>query len=151
MIRRALPADLPALKSVIEATGLFPADLLDEMTAPAFRDPASTDRWWVIGDDPEVLGLAYAAPERMTDGTWNLLLIAIAPDRQGQHLGTALLAAIEADLAVSGVRLLLIETSDLPEFAATRAFYARRGYEKEATLRDFYAAGDDKVVFRKPL
>lgn len=48
-------------------------------------------------------------------------------------------------------RLLLVETSALPAFEGTRAFYRRLGYEEEARIRGFYAAGEDKVVYRKAL
>lgn len=45
--------------------------------------------------------------------------------------------------------MLLVET--LASFDRTRAFYSKCGYEEEARIRDFYAAGDDKVVFCKVL
>jgi RimJ/RimL family protein N-acetyltransferase len=54
-------------------------------------------------------------------------------------------------LAARGERILLVETSGLPEFERTRAFYAKHGYEEEARIREFYRAGEDKVVFRKAL
>lgn len=55
--------------------------------------------------------------------------------------------AIDAD----GVRILLADTSGTEDFAATRGFYAAKGYTEEARIRDFWAAGDDKVTFRKAL
>ena len=33
----------------------------------------------------------------------------------------------------------------------TRAFYAKCCYEEEARIRDYWAEGDDLVVFRKAL
>ncbi len=54
-------------------------------------------------------------------------------------------------MTARGGRMLLVETSGLPDFERTRAFYRKCGYEEEARIRDFYAAGDDKVVFRKVL
>jgi len=48
-----------------------------------------------------------------------------------------------------GGRMLLVET--LASFHLAQAFYRKYGYEEEARIRDFYAAGDDKVVFRKVL
>jgi len=44
-----------------------------------------------------------------------------------------------------------VETSGTADFAATRRFYRQNGYEEEGRIRDFWAAGDDKVIFRKPL
>ena len=45
----------------------------------------------------------------------------------------------------------LVETSGLPEFERARAFYRKCGYEEEARIREFYNAGEDKIVFRKAL
>ena len=47
--------------------------------------------------------------------------------------------------------MVLIETLATPEFADTRSFYERNGYEEEARIRDYYAAGETKVVYRKVL
>lgn len=65
--------------------------------------------------------------------------------------GTALLAHLEALLAGRAARLLVVETSGLPDFAATRGFYPRNGYHAEGRLRDLSAPGDDKVIFLKRL
>jgi hypothetical protein len=67
------------LKAVIDATGLFPSEMLDDMLEPYLADGAVEDIWLVVDDEtdaPPPLGLAYCAPERMTSGTWNLYLIA---------------------------------------------------------------------------
>ncbi|MBK1661359.1 GNAT family N-acetyltransferase [Paracraurococcus ruber] len=150
-IRPLGAGDLPAVKAVIAATGLFPADLLDAMAAPFLGGTAAGDLWFVAVADGTPCAVAYCAPERMTDGTWNLLLIAVHPDRQGRGVGAWLTAHVERSLAGRGARILLVETSGLPEFARTRAVYQRLGYAEEARIRDFYAAGEDKVVFRRDL
>jgi ribosomal protein S18 acetylase RimI-like enzyme len=54
-------------------------------------------------------------------------------------------------LTARGERLLLVETSGLASFERTRAFYRKCGYNEEARIRDFYKAGDDKIVYRKGL
>ena len=48
-------------------------------------------------------------------------------------------------------RTLLVETSGTDKFFRTRSFYEQIGYETEACIRDYYDAGDDKIVFRKAL
>ena len=85
----------------------------------------------------------------MTDQTWNLQLIAIRPNRQGQGRGAKLLRYVEQTLMAQGGRILLVET--LSSLERTQAFYHKCGYEEEARIRDFYATGYDKVVFRKAL
>lgn len=87
----------------------------------------------------------------MTDGTSNLLLIAVHPEQQGHGIGQALMRDAEVTLATHGQRVLLVETSGLPEFERTRDFYQRLGYTHEARIRDYYAAGEDKIVYWKAL
>lgn len=150
MIRPSTPTDRPALKALIDAVDLFPSEMLDEMMADYFTNPDSSD-CWLTDDHNDPVGVAYFAPERLTEGTWNLYLIAIHPDRQGQGRGAALLRYVEHQLRERGERILLIETSGLPDFEYQRTFYRGCGYEEEARIRDFYQAGEDKVIFRKAL
>jgi ribosomal protein S18 acetylase RimI-like enzyme len=117
-----------------DATGLFPPDgivFLRQLLADSLGKPEPIDPFWLTDEDDGPVGVAYCEPERLAEGTWNLQLIAIHPDRQGQGRGTQLLRAVEQ--------------------ASTRTFYEKYGFEAEARIRDFYAQGDDKVVFRKVL
>ncbi len=150
-IRAMMGADLPALKAVIDANDLFPSDMLDEMAAAYFTDTPGADMWLAATTGVGPVALLYAAPERMTDGTWNCLLIAVHPDLHGRGIGAALMAHLEAYLAAQGARVLLVETSGLPAFARTRGFYTHIGYTEEARIRDFYKAGEDKIVFHRTL
>ena len=87
----------------------------------------------------------------MTEGTYNLYLIAVNPAQQGKGIGGSLMEYIEEELRSQGARILIVETSGLPEFERTRQFYDRCGYAREAVIREFYAEDDDKVVFWKKL
>jgi ribosomal protein S18 acetylase RimI-like enzyme len=149
-IRTTISADLPAIKDVITSCGLFPAEMLDDMARPFLLGEAGREFWLTLEDKIPV-GIAYCAPERMTVGTWNLLLIAIHANYQGAGNGAKLMRHIEDQLCVAGERVLLVETSGLPEFERTRNFYTKLNYETEARIRDFYQAGEDKVIFRKSL
>ena len=142
--------DLSALKEVIDANDLFPSAMLDEMTADYFNNQDSQDYWFTY-DDRQPVAIAYCAPEKMTEGTWNLYLIAVHPDCQRSGIGASMLNHIERRLGNLGERILLVETSSLESFAGTREFYRQCGYHQEAQIREFYQAGEDKIVFRKLL
>jgi ribosomal protein S18 acetylase RimI-like enzyme len=47
--------------------------------------------------------------------------------------------------------LLIVETSGLADFETARAFYDRCGFTQEARIQNFFAAGDDKIAYTKPL
>jgi GNAT superfamily N-acetyltransferase len=131
MIRPATYADAAALMALADATGLFPPDELAEigrMLADHLGGESGGDHCWITDDEgDELVGIAYYAPERMTEGTWNLYLIAVRPDRRGQGRGTRLLGHVERALTARGGRLLLVEASGLPSFERTRAFYLKCG------------------------
>lgn len=147
-IRRPNHDDLPGITRVLEDTELFPAALLADMMAPFLDDPECTERWLVIDTPADgVAGFAYCRPEPLAEGAWNLLAIGVLANARGQGHGAQLIAQLERDL--TNERLMIIETSSLDAFEATRAFYEGLGYELEATIRDYWAAGDDKIIFTK--
>ena len=144
--------DIPDLKDIIQTSGLFPAELLDDMTSDYFNNPGeTTDIWLTLTVDGKSIGIAYCAPERLTEGTYNLYLIAIHSTQQGKGLGKQFLQYIESLLEVKGNRKLLVETSGMPEFHLTRKFYDQCNYQREAVIKDFYREGDDKIIFSKRL
>lgn len=149
-IRSPLKSDLSDLTRVLNDTDLFPAEMLEEMIAPFFNEPNSSDRWLVCElENSEVIGFCYFRPEPLTDGTWNLLAIGFLKGHQGHGYGATLVAEVEQILAAE--RVLIVETSGLEDFEATRTFYEQCGYDQEAVIRDYWAAGDDKIIFRKAL
>jgi ribosomal protein S18 acetylase RimI-like enzyme len=154
MIRQSTPDDATALIAVAEASGLFEPNQTEElaqMLGQYFSGATGSHDLWFTYDDNEPVGVAYAAPERMTEGTWNLYLIAIHPEHQRQGRGKALLAHVEQILTERGERMLLVETSGTKSFEYVRAFYRKSGYDEEARIRDFYTDGLDKIIFRKTL
>jgi ribosomal protein S18 acetylase RimI-like enzyme len=154
MIRPIAPADSAAVVALAVSSGLFPEEetgFLDRMLAEYFASKIEEGHVCLINEEDRPLGVAYYAPEIVTDRTWNLLMIAVRGDCQGLGHGTTLLRYVENTLRGASQRMLLVETSGLPGFERTRAFYAKCGYEAEARIRDYYSAGEDKIIFRKVL
>jgi ribosomal protein S18 acetylase RimI-like enzyme len=98
-----------------------------------------------------VLGYACYGPRALTDRTYDLYWIAVNPDTRRGGVGRKLLSATEEAIRKLGGRLLIVETSGLPKYESTRAFYIATGYRLEATLKDFYTESDDLVIFTKHL
>ena len=143
-------ADLDGVKAVIDSTGVFPSAMLDDMVVGYLAGKESLERWWVGGKN-EISSVVCCSPERMTQGAWNMLLLAVRADRHGRGIGRAAVITAETLLTRAGARLLLVETSGLPEFERTRRVYRRCEYEQEARIRDYYQEGEDKIAFRKVL
>jgi ribosomal protein S18 acetylase RimI-like enzyme len=97
----------------------------------------------------ELAGYACYGPTPDTDRTFDLYWIAVDPGAQGTGGGTRLLTEVERRLEGQNARMLIVETSSRSEYAPTRHFYERRGYAESARVRDFYAPGDDRIIFTK--
>ena len=84
-----------------------------------------------------------------TDRVYDLYWIAMHPAFQGDGGGTQLLGEVERRLRQREARLLVVETSSRDDYAPTRRFYESRGYGTAARLADYYAPGDDRVIYTK--
>lgn len=145
------------LVALTEATGFFNAAevaIVREMLEAFFENPASDEYSWIVyRDAPDAPPLGYACygPASLAVGTYDLYWIAVDKRAQSKRIGSALLEYMEADLTRRGARQIYVETSDKPQYAPTRAFYEHRGYACVAHFRDYYAAGDGKVIYFKAL
>lgn len=148
--RPAAKQDIETIGQIAGDTDLFPPEMVDNMIA-GYLDQSSQDIWIVGELDDRVVTFGFCEPERMTEGTWNLLSIGVDPALQGQGYGGKMMSYIEQQLSNASQRILIVETMGTPELAQTREFYRKNGYTEEARIREFYEAGADKVVFWKHL
>ena len=157
MITRPQPDEASQLVALSEATGFFNAEeikIVGEMLESFFENPASEEYSWIVwreAVDAPPRGYACYGPASLTVGTYDLYWIAVDRAYQAQKIGSALLEAMEQELAARGARQIYVETSDKAQYTPTRAFYERRGYALAAHFRDYYAVGDGKVVYLKEL
>jgi ribosomal protein S18 acetylase RimI-like enzyme len=150
--------DRPAVSSLLGAlrdAGTFTAEevrtaleLIDEWLHRGERSEYLT---FVLEDGGNVRGYVCYGPTPMTDSTYDLYWIAVDPTAHGQGYGRRLLTFAEADILRRHGRLVLIETSSQDANQSTIRFYERAGYDLVARIRNFYRAGDDKLVFARDL
>lgn len=147
-IRTAVASDADDLLLIAEATGLFDADDLSHMAddIAAWAD-GTAERMWLTTSG----GAAMLAPEPMSGAVWNTPFIGVAPSFRRRGLARALVMAAEDVARGEGGRIMLIETGSTDDLAPARALYAASGYAAEATIRDFYAEGVDRVTYSKRL
>jgi ribosomal protein S18 acetylase RimI-like enzyme len=155
MIRPTLETETGALKEIARGTLVFKPleiDALGEVLDDYHAGNRHEGHQAVTFEkDGKAAGFAYYAPTAMTDRTWHLYWIFVDKKTHARGIGTLLLKHAEHDIIRAGGRVFLIETSSLPSYDPTRKFYLKHGYDQEAVIRDFYADGDDQVIFRKRL
>ncbi|HZL77037.1 MAG TPA: GNAT family N-acetyltransferase [Bacteroidales bacterium] len=107
--------------------------------------------WLKVIDEDGVVAFANYGKNAFSTHSWELYWIAVHDNSRHKKLGSALLKAIEDDVRKQGGKILWIETSGRPKYAATEAYYQRNGYELAASLKEFYGPGDPKQVYVKVL
>ena len=143
--------DVESLMEVLDSIELFPSEMLDDMIEDYFSNEESMDIWFTAVKDGIPISLGYCAPERLTESTFNLYAIGVRKDLQGEGIGMKMMGYLEDVLKEKGDRILIVETSGSDDFRLTRLFYEKLGYTKEAVIRDFWTAGDDKVIYWKKI
>jgi ribosomal protein S18 acetylase RimI-like enzyme len=154
VIRPVTPEDTSELVSIVEDTGVFfPKDIvaLKEVLAEYHEDDMASlgHRCVAFEENGRVVGFSYHAPASMCDRTWYLWWIAVRKNTQAKGVGSQLLQFVEDAIRGANGRLMIIETSSTPQYAPTHRFYLKHAYEVGAVLKDFYADGNDLVVYRK--
>jgi ribosomal protein S18 acetylase RimI-like enzyme len=155
-LRETLRAeDRPAIAAILEGSGAFRAEeiaigleLVDETLNPG---PSTDYRWFLAERAGRLIGFACFGPVPLTEGTWDLYWIAVAPDALRSGAASRLDAAVESAVREKGARWLLAETSSTPPYVPAQAFYLRRGYHLLGRIADFYRPGDDRMTFGKRL
>ncbi len=148
-------ADINAIRRLVAATGLFNREeiavaegLVGERLA---KGPASGYEFVIAQREGVMVGYACFGPVAGTQASYDLYWIVAAPQFQRMGIGRRLLGEVERRIAAAGGRRIYAETSGREQYAPTRAFYQRMGFRQEAVLPDFFAPGDDKVIFVKLL
>ena len=137
------------IAEILWGTRVFSREEID--VALEVFDERGPDYLFLGAFTPEAVLVGYACwgPTPATDRTWDLYWIAVDTALQGAGIGTILLDEIERRLTGHHARMLIAETSSRADYAATRRFYARQGYTEAARVRDYYAPGDDRILFVK--
>lgn len=150
-IRMINKNDISELKKVLDSIELFPSEMLDDMITDYLENPESEEIWFTATENDKPISIGYCAPEKLTEGTYNLYAIGVRSDIQAKGIGSKMMEFIEDYLKINGHRILIVDTSGTDDFKATRSFYEKLGYNKEAVIRDFWSEGDDKVIYWKRL
>jgi len=153
LVRPAIYKDRAAVLSMLERSGFFRDDEIS-LALEVFDDSLrlgdnSAYRSYVIEEQGLVLGWISYGVTPGAVATFDIYWLVIEPARKSTGLGTELLAFAEAQIRAVRGRLIVIETSSTELYYPTRQFYIKRGYTESARLPDFYAPGDDKVVYTK--
>ncbi|MBN1614156.1 MAG: GNAT family N-acetyltransferase [Deltaproteobacteria bacterium] len=146
-------SDRDDVREIVHSTGFFTPEevdialeLVDETLA---RGRQSGYSFLFAEQAGRVLGYTCFGPIIGTAGSYDLYWIAVHGLYHRKGVGRLILGRSETLMAQEGCRRVYVETSSRSKYAPTRSFYERCGYDRVASLKDFYAPGDDKIVYCK--
>jgi len=146
-------SDIQSIRDIIVSTGFFydyEIEIAVELVKERLKEGESTGYYFVFA---EIDGVAVAyscyGPITMSKTSFDLYWIATHNDYRGKGIGRKLLEETYIQAREMGCIILIAETSGLPHYISTRAFYDNNKFELEARLKDFYAVGDDKLFYTK--
>jgi len=156
MIVKATAEDGNAIRGITSTSGFFSEGeiaTVDELWDEYILHGSQTSGYYFIvyKDAGTVQGFACYGPHPLTESTYDLYWIVTDKNAKGRGVGKALMAQAEKGVAALGGTLLIAETSGKELYLPTRGFYESLSYLKEAVIRNFYAPGDDMVMYTKKL
>jgi ribosomal protein S18 acetylase RimI-like enzyme len=151
-------SDATAVHALVAETGFFSESELQiaiELVEETLSMGKASGYEFVFADKSDepgnLLGYTCYGPIPDTASSFDLYWIAVSREQQRAGLGSALLRETERLALLQNARRMFVDTSGREQYTPTRNFYEKMGYREEARLIDFYAPGDDKVIYAKTL
>jgi len=142
-------ADPAKIRALVAATGVFSST--EARTAGELAETtlsgAETYRFLFAETEGRLLGYTCFDRIPLSDISFDLYWIAVAPEARGNGLAQTLLQRTAAVVKRKRGVTLFAETSSREPYAAAQAFYRKTGFVEAARFEDFYALGDAKLVF----
>ena len=151
-------SDVEAVRTLVADTGFFNAEevlIAVELVEETLAKGKASGYEFVFADHPDIenslLGYTCYGHIDGTQSSDDLYWIAVTPSHRRDGIGTRLMHESERLACKNGATKMYVDTSGREQYLSTRAFYERLGYEKAAVLKDFFAQGDDKVIYLRKL
>ncbi|OLV15974.1 GNAT family N-acetyltransferase [Deinococcus marmoris] len=144
MIRRVVPADLPAFHTVMLAVGMDPRSSWNRTTLEGLEQSlfAPGSGGFVAVDAGKVCGCVGFRPDG--EGTLTLNKLATLPRHRGQGIGVALVRAVEQTAFERGFRRVLLAVSQFN--LEVVPYYERLGYVQSNEVYAFASPGSPVPV-----
>lgn len=145
------PSDRTAILAVARSVEVFSdeeVNTVEELFDGYLESPEKSGYNFLSYREGEaLLGFACWGPTALSKGAVDLYWIATATEAQGKGVAKALFAAVVEAARAAGRWLMVIWTSDRPEYQAARNFYLRMGCDLAVQLADFYDRDEALCVF----
>ena len=146
-------SDIEEIFEIVRSTGFFTDDELDiaaELIEERLNKGTASGYYFLFLEiDKQLTGYSCYGPIPGTRSSFDLYWIAVKNESRGMGLGKLILEMSEQKISSMNGLNIYIETASKDLYVPTRKFYEACGYRAEARLKDFYAPGDDKIIYVK--
>ena len=157
IVQDATWSNRTALREVLLSSSVFgpgDADCVDDMFTETWMWPRPDAYRWVVAADPasqHVHGFACFGQESLTKSTWDLFWICLRAEARGRGIGRMLIDAAVQHATAAGSSVMVIYTSSNDAYAPARRLYAAAGFVAASEVPDYYAEGDNLLIYWRRL
>ena len=150
-VRQLIAPDREAVGAILAACSAFSEE--EVRVAIEMVEAGLAGEYHLLGVvvDGTLRGYACSGRAPLTVDSWYLYWICVHPGHQGAGLGRMLQGHVEESIASFGGGRIVLETSGRPDYECARGFYRSQGFLHVGTIRNFYRAGDDCLIYCKSL
>jgi ribosomal protein S18 acetylase RimI-like enzyme len=149
------PSDRKRVREIVASSGFFSKAEIEvavELVQERLNKGTESGYLFLFAQKGrKVAGYACFGPIPCTEESYDIYWIAVQEELRRSGLGAEILRRVEEKIREKGGKRIYVETSSREQYKPTRSFYSRCGYRQEATLKNFYSSGDDKVIYLREL
>jgi ribosomal protein S18 acetylase RimI-like enzyme len=155
-IRQLVQKDRPRLYSILKESHFFTPEEINvamELIDLVLKDQEQKDYkiHCMVDHQDQLIGYVCYGPTPMTQGTFDLYWIVVDLNFQREGVGSTLIDFLEKVVKEAKGRMILADTSSIPQYENTLKFYLKKGFEELARIPDYYRPGNDRITFCKRL
>jgi GNAT superfamily N-acetyltransferase len=143
--------DVQRIREIVLSTKFFydhEVEVAVELIEERLRNGEESGYHFIFAEiNGETAAYSCYGPIALTKSSFDLYWIVAHHNYRGKGIGRQLLEETFRQAKAKGCTSIYAETSGLEHYAPTRAFYISNQFILEATLKDFYDKGDDKLIY----
>jgi len=147
--------DVKAIRTMVAEVGVFSPeeiDVAEELAEDRFKLGAKSHYHFLLADSGgKLAGYTCFGRIPLTAERYDLYWIVTDKLAARQGIASKLIAETESSIRIKGGKAIYAETSSRTAYVPAHAFYRKHGFAELARLQNFYADGDDKIIFGKIL
>lgn len=146
--------DLEKIKNILNSTGFFEGapdeiDVAVELAQEALDNGNTPENYsfLFLEDEGRTAGYACFARVPCTVSTFEIYWLAVDNNIRGKGFGKKLISEVIERIKALGATKLVLHTAGREQYIPTQKFYDACGFKQEARLKNYYAAGDDCLIY----